>query len=215
MATSGAFIPESSPLFSPEIAPARSKRRWVRRRLIVDPKLQYRMLLPILVFTFIQIVLLLLMMFYPLYKTAAEEPNQMVQAALFNQVLDVHMCLWTALAFASLLAGGYTLIRSNRVAGPLFKLRQGLLRLSAGEYPNIRFRDKDELRDFEPVANLLTQRMAYLASGNALHLDQLGQRIQFLKNRLEMQPISRADVERELTAILMEFSQVHLLRENA
>jgi hypothetical protein len=173
------------------------------------------MLLPIIVFTFIQIVLLSLMMFYPLYKSAAEEPNHMVQAALFNQVLDVHMCLWTALAFASILAGGYTLIRSNRVAGPLYKLRQGLLQLSAGEYPNIKFRDKDELRDFEPVANLLTQRMAYLASGNALHLDQLGQRIQFLKTRLEMQPISRADVERELTSILTEFSQVHLLRENA
>lgn len=215
MATPGAITPEYPSAFSPDISPARTKRRWVRRRLIVDPKLQYRMLLPVLVFTFVQVVLLLLVMFYPLYKTAAEEPNQLVQAALFNQVLDVHMCLWTALAFASLLAGGYTLIRSNRVAGPLYKLRQGLLRLSAGEYPQIKFRDKDELRDFEPVANLLSQRMAYLASGNALHLDQIGQRLQFLKNRLAMQPVSRADVERELAAILTDFSHVHLLRENA
>jgi hypothetical protein len=90
-----------------------------------------------------------------------------------------------------------------------------MLQLSAGEYPHVKFREKDELRDFEPVVNLLAQRMAFLAGGNALRLGQLGQRLQFLKDRLEMQPISRADVERELTSILVEFGQVYLLRENA
>ena len=207
MATLGAYHP-SIPL-------SERKRSWTRRRLIVDPPFQYRMLLPVIVFTIIQVCLLVMMMFYPLYQNAAKEPNQLVQAGLFNQILDVHVCLWSVLAFASLLTGAYTLIRSNRVAGPIYKLRQGLVRLASGEYPRIKFRDKDELREFEPVTDLLSQRLAYLASGNALQLDQFGQRLQFLRNRLQMQPVSRADVERELNSILIDFSQVHMLRENA
>ena len=207
MATIGAY--------HPSIPYAQKKRPWIRRRLIVDGPFQYRMLLPVIVFTIIQVALLLMMMFYPLYKNASHEPNQLVQAALFNQVLDVHVCLWSVLAFASLLAGAYTLIRSNRVAGPIYKLRNGLLQMASGEYPKIKFRDNDELREFERVSDLLSQRMTYLASGNALQLHQFGQRLQFLKKRLENQPVSRADVERELNSILVEFSQVHVLRADA
>jgi hypothetical protein len=201
--------------FHTSIPFAQKKRHWIRRRLIVDGPFQYRMLLPVIVFTVIQIALLLTMMFYPLYQSASQEPNQLVQAALFNQVLDVHVCVWSVLAFASLLAGAYTLIRSNRVAGPVYKLHQGLVQLASGEYPKIKFRDNDELRDFEPVTDLLSQRLAYLASGNALQLNQFGKRLQFLKNRLENQPVSRADVERELNSILVDFSQVHMLRPDA
>lgn len=207
MATIGAY--------HPSIPFAQRKRHWIRRRLIVDGPFQYRMLLPVIVFTVIQVVLLVMMMFYPLYKTASQEPNQLVQAALFNQVLDVHVCVWSVLAFASLLAGAYTLIRSNRVAGPVYKLRQGLVQLASGEYPKIKFRDNDELREFEPVTDLLSQRLAYLASSNALQLNQFGERLQFLKKRLENQPVSRADVERELNSILVDFSQVHMLRPDA
>jgi hypothetical protein len=207
MATMGAM--HASIPFTPR------KRNWIRRRLIVDGPLQYRMLLPVLVFTAIQVVLLMTTLFYPLYKTAAQESNQLVQAALFTQVMEAHVCVWSVLAFTSLLAGIYTLVRSNRVAGPLYKLRNGLVQLASGEYPKIKFRDHDELRDFEPVTDLLSQRMAYLASSNALTMEQFGQRLQFLKRRLENQPVSRADVERELNAILVDFSQVHMLRTDA
>ena len=207
MATIGAY--------HPSVPFAQRKRQWIRRRLIVDGPFQYRMLLPIIVFTLIQVGLLLMMMFYPLYQSASHESNQLVQAALFNQVLDVHVCVWSVLGFASLLAGAYTLIRSHRVAGPIYKLHQGLVQLASGEYPKIKFRDHDELREFEPVTDLLSQRLAYLASGNALQLNQFGERIQFLKKRLENQPVSRADVERELNSILVDFSQVHMLRPDA
>ena len=52
---------------------AERKRQWIRRRLIVDGPFQYRMLLPVIVFTMIQVALLLTTMFYPLYKTASLE----------------------------------------------------------------------------------------------------------------------------------------------
>ncbi len=197
------------------IPPTPRKRSWIRRRLIVDAPFQYRMLLPVIVFTVFQAVLLLTALFYPLYKTAAQEPNQLVQAALFTQVTDANVCVWSVLAFTSLLAAAYTLIRSNRVAGPIYKLRNGLVQMASGEYPTIKFRDHDELREFEPVTDALSQRMAYLASSNALQLDQFGQRLVFLKKRLENQPISRADVERELSSIIVDFSQVHMLRPDA
>lgn len=197
-------------------SPQTSKpRRWARRQLIVNPGFQYRMLLPVAVFAVIQTVLMAMIMFYPLYKNASQEQNQLVQAALFNQVTDIHVCFWTAFALAAVLAAFYTLIRSHRVAGPLYKLRQALLRMSSGEFDNIRFRNGDELRDFEPVANLLAQRMAAVATGNTHRLSYLGNRLMFLKNRLEMQPISRADVERELESILVEFSQVQIIPGNA
>lgn len=206
---------EKRPDANRPLMPPHNQRRWVRRRIIVDPEFQYRMLVPIAVFAAIQTLVLGLLLFYPLYRNTVQAPDQFVQAILYDQLVYLQVCFWTTFALAATLSSLYTLTRSNRVAGPLYKLREGLLRISDGEFRNLRFRNDDELRDFEPIANRLADKMAALASDNARRMTQLGTRIEFLKRRLEMQQLSRAEVECELTSILMDFSQVHILREHA
>jgi hypothetical protein len=190
-------------------------RRWVRRRIIVNPAFQFRMLLPIVIFAALQSVLLGLVVFYPLHRNAAQDPDQIVQAVLNEQFLSLQVRFWPMLLIAAAVTSIYTLIRSNRVAGPLYKLQRGLMRMSEGEYMNMRFRNKDELREFEAVANRLAQRMEALASGNLRKTSQLEGRIKWLKTRLEMQELPRGEIERELDAILHEFGQVQIMREGA
>jgi hypothetical protein len=195
--------------------PPGKMRRWVRRRIIVNPALQFRMLLPIVIFAVLQGLLLGLVVFYPLHRNAAQDPDQIVQAVLNEQFLSLQVRFWPMFLIAAGSTSIYTLIRSNRVAGPLYKLQRGLMRMSEGEYMNMRFRNKDELREFEPVANRLAQRMEALASGNLRKTSQLEGRIKWLKTRLEMQELSSGEIERELDAILQEFSQVQIVREGS
>jgi hypothetical protein len=195
--------------------PPGKMRRWVRRRIIVNPALQLRMLLPIVIFAVLQGLLLGLVVFYPLHQNAAQDPDQIVQAVLNEQFLSLQVRFWPMFLIAAGVAAIYTLIRSNRVAGPLYKLQRGLMRMSEGEYMNMRFRNKDELREFEPVANRLAQRMEALASGNLRKTAQLEGHIKWLKTRLEMQELSSAEIARELDAILQEFTQVQIMREGS
>lgn len=190
-------------------------RRWVRRRIIINPAFQFRMLLPIAIFAVLQSVLLGLVVFYPLHRNAAQDPDQVVQAVLNEQFLSLQVRFWPMLLIAAAVTSIYTLVRSNRVAGPLYKLQRGLIRMSEGEYMNLRFRNKDELREFEVVANRLAQRMEALASGNLRKTSQLEGRIKWLKTRLEMQELTTDEIERELDVILREFSQVQVVREGA
>lgn len=190
-------------------------RRWVRRRIIVNPAFQFRMLLPIVIFAALQAALLGLVVFYPLHRSAAQDPDQVVRAVLNEQFLTLQVRFWPMFLIAAAVTSIYTLIRSNRVAGPLYKLQRGLMRMSEGEYMNLRFRNKDELREFEAVANRLAQRMEALTSGNLRKTSQLEGRIKWLKTRLEMQQLSSGEIERELDAILHEFSQVQIVREGA
>lgn len=196
----------------PQTPPDR-RRGWVRRQIIIDPAFQYRMLIPMTVFAAIQTLFLGVLLFYPLHQNTARAPSQLEQAILYDQLLNLHVCFWATLAITAALTAIYTLYRSNRVAGPLYKLRQGLGRMSEGDFQIIRFRNNDELRDFEPVANRLSQRMEALSIGNNRRMTKLEGRLKWLKARVDMQQLPSAEVSRELDLILTELSRIEFLRE--
>jgi hypothetical protein len=187
-------------------------RRRVRRRIIINPAFQFRMLLPVVVFAVVQALLLGLFVFFPLHRSASLDPDPVVQAMFSEQLLNLHVRLWPMFTFAGVLACIYTLVRSNRVAGPLYKLRQSLLRMSEGEYHNMRFREGDEFRDLEGVANRLGQKMEALSSGNLRRMSKIEGRVKWLKARLAVQDLPRDEIDRELDSLLSEFSQVQILR---
>ena len=172
------------------------------------------MLLPVVVFAVLQAVLLGVAVFYPLHRNAVQDPDPLAQAILSEQLLSFHVRLWPMFIFAGALASIYTLVRSNRVAGPLYKLKRNLLLMVEGEYRDMRFRQGDELRDFEAVANRLGQRMEALSSGNLRKMARIEGRIKWLKTRLGMEDLHPRDIERELDNLLSELGPIQLLPKN-
>ena len=196
-------------------SPPEKRRAWVRRQVIIDPSFQYRMLVPLAVFAAIQTLFLGVLVFYPLHQSTARAQSPLEQAILYDQLLNLHVCFWASLAITAALTAFYTLYRSNKVAGPIYKLRQGLVRISEGDFQVIRFRSGDELRDFEPVANRLSQRMEGLSVGNTRRMTQLEGRLKWLKTRVDMQQLPSAEVSRELDLILTELGRIEFLRDRA
>lgn len=171
------------------------------------------MLIPLAVFAAVQTLFLGVLLFYPLQKNTERAASQLEQAILYDQLLNLHVSFWATLAITAALTAFYTLHRSNKVAGPLYKLRQGLGRISEGDFQTIRFRSNDELRDFEPVANRLSQRMEALSTGNSRRMTKFEGRLKWLKARVDMQQLPAAEVSRELDLILTELGRIEFLRE--
>ena len=114
-------------------------RSWVRRRIIVNPSFQFRMLLPIVMFVLIEVLLLAGFLIYPLHRNASMDPNPVVQALLSEQALGLHVKLWPLVGFSAVLASMYTLVRSHRVAGPLYRLQQGLEGMTVGKFERLQW----------------------------------------------------------------------------
>ncbi len=190
-------------------------RRWVRRRVVIDSAFQLRMLMPIGVFLLLLIVLSGAFAFLPLYLRAANDPNPSVRALLLEQLLSVHIRLWPMVIVAALIAGIFTLSRSNKVAGPLFKLKKGLLQMMTGEYEKIRFRKGDELREFEEVANRLAMTIDSITASAQRKTSTVEKRLTFLKSRLEVRDLPKNEIIDELDELIDQVSQVQVVGTGA
>jgi hypothetical protein len=190
-------------------------RRWVRRRIIIDSAFQLRMLGPILVFLLFFVVLTGLFAFLPLYSHAANDPNPSVRALLEEQLLNFHIRLWPMVIIATLISCIYTLMRSNKVAGPLFKLKKGLMQMMAGEYEKIKFRKGDELKEFEDVANRLALTIDSITASAQRRTSTVEKRLKFLKSRLEVRDLPKSEILEELDELIDQVSQVQVVGTGA
>ena len=166
------------------------------------------MLLPIVVFTLIEVLLLLAFLVYPIHRNASLDPNPVVQALLSEHALNIHVRLWPMVGFAAVLASLYTLVLSRRVAGgPLYRLQQGLQGMTLGKFQRLRFRDGDELREFEGVTHRLARKMETLSAGNVNRMSRIESRIARLDLRLETEDVPKETLRRELQGLLADFSR--------
>ncbi len=182
-------------------------RNWVRRQIIVNPSFQYRMLLPIGMFVLVEVLLLAGFLIYPLHRNAGMDPNPVVQALLSEQALGLHVKLWPLIGISAVIASLYTLLRSRRVAGPLYRLQQGLEGMAVGKIERLQFRQGDEFREFEGVAHRLARRMETLSTGKTNRLSRIESRIARLDVRLETEDIPKETLRRELQGVLADFSR--------
>lgn len=190
-------------------------RRWVRRRIIIDSAFQLRMLGPIFVFLLIFVVLTGAFAFLPLYSHAANDPNPTVRALLQEQLLNFHVRLWPMVMIATLVSCIYTLMRSNKVAGPLFKLKKGLMQMMVGEYEKIKFRKGDELKEFEDVANRLAMAIDSITASAQRKTSTVEKRLKFLKSRLEVRDLPKSEVLEELDTLIEQVGQVQVVGTGA
>ena len=179
-------------------------RASVKRQIIVNAGFQLRQLVPLAVYFSLLMVLLVPAVFYPLYRDASLDPSPIIRAFLSARILSLHAQFWPAFGVATVFASLYTLIRSNRLAGPLYKLRIVLMQLAEGKSIGLRLRKGDELREFEDVMSRLAKRMELLSAGNVRQLSIIQKRIKWLRARLEMQQLESNEICKELDDLLKE-----------
>ncbi len=184
-------------------------RRAVRRRLIVDPGLQLRAQIALLVFAGVYALLLALLVFVPLHRSVAAEPDLGVRAILGAQVTQLHFRIWPLLGIAGVLAFYVGLRWSLRVAGPLFRLHRTLVELATeGETRPVRFRRSDEFCVFEEDLIQLNQKMKMVATRNRDILFAVQAHLKKLAKRLAADEIiPRADLEEAVYAMLAQLEK--------
>lgn len=101
----------------------------------------------------------------------------------------------------------YTLLRSHRVAGPLYRLQQGLEGMTVGKFDRLQFRQGDEFREFEGVTHRLARKMETLSAGKTNRLSRIESRIARLDLRLETEDVPKETLRRELQGLLADFSR--------
>jgi hypothetical protein len=162
------------------------------------------MLLPIAVYASIMALLVGTAMFFPLYDNAVRDPNPVVRALLTEQIMTLNARFWPMFFLSAVLTSIYVLVRSNRFAGPLYKLKVVLLQLTEGKYHPLRFRKADALHEFEEVTNRLANRMEALSTGNVKKMAAIESRLQSLKTRLEAQGLPSNEIAMELGILLAQ-----------
>lgn len=187
-------------------------RKWARRRIIVNAGYQFRTLVPIVVYTVLFAVLTGGLVFFPLHREVNAEPDPDIQVLLQEQLLGLHVRLWPMLLLAAFLAGVYALLRSHRVAGPLYRLNQTLLRMNEGDYRSLRFRQGDEFRELEPIVTQVGKKMQLLSTRNRDTLLSVESRVKQLTLRLNHEELPKEEVLNTLEAILV---QIDKARERA
>ncbi len=182
----------------------------LRRRLIVNPGLQARAQVPLLVFLGVYALLLGGLLFVPLHRKVAQEPDLGVRAILQAQLTDLHLHVWPLLGVAGLLALTVGLRWSLRVAGPLYRLHRALLELVAqGESKPLRFRRNDECRFLEEDIARLNQKLKMMGSGNREVLLAIHAHLKKLAARLDADEIiPRADLEEAIYSMLAQVERV-------
>lgn len=182
-------------------------RKWARGRIIVNPGFQFRALLPVGVYTLIFAVLAGGLVFFPLHRELNAEPDPGIQVLLREQLLGIHVRLWPMLGLAALLTCLYALLRSHRVAGPLFRLSQVLMHMADAEYTTVRFRKGDEFREFAHIANQLSKKMQVFSTRHRDVLLSVEGHVKHLALRLNNEDLPKAEVQNALDAILAQLSK--------
>ncbi|MFQ5926394.1 MAG: hypothetical protein ACE5MH_03060 [Terriglobia bacterium] len=182
-------------------------RKWARRRIVVNAGYQFRTLLPILFYTVVFVVLVGALVFFPLHRELNDEPDPEIQVLLQEQLFGLHVRLWPMLLFAAFLASVYALLRSHHVAGPLYRLRHVLQRMTEGDYRGVRFRQGDEFREFEAIASQLGKKMQMLSTRNRDVLLSVESRVKQLVLRLDKEELPKVDVQTALDAILAQLDK--------
>ena len=68
----------------------------------------------------------------------------------------------------------------------------------------LRFREGDEIREFEPVVNRLAKQMGNIVDENEMQLNSIQKRLKFLKARLQSQPMEKFEICNELDSVLKD-----------
>lgn len=180
--------------------PARPKQE--REPLLVDVGFQVRSLFPLLVFAGLYTVLLLAVLFIPLARNLAAEPDMRVRILLQAQLWQIHFHLWPLLGVAGLIAAYLAFYRSLRTLRPVYRLHYALRSIAAGDHQPLLVQPQEEFRFLADDVAQLNQKMKLIATRNRDILLNVNAHIKRLADRLASEEIiARAELKEIVAAI--------------
>lgn len=175
-----------------------------RRRVVVNLGFQFRTLYPIFVYLGLLIALTLALVWLPMHRQIAADPNPIIQAILAAQLFRIELWLAPLVLLSASLAAIVALLRSQRVAGPIQRLRQGLAKLAVGDIAPLTFRRGDEFRELEAPFAGAVNRMQQLTRRNLEMLQLLRHNLEGLDQRAQRQHLSGAELHESVAVLLRD-----------
>ena len=188
-------------------------KRWARKQWIINPRYQYRSVLPAVMAAAVYAVLVGAFVFYPMQRNLQSEPDPGIQALLSEQLLQLNYRMWPLLLLAALAGSVYALQYSHRVAGPLYRLNMVLKDLAEGkDIKKVHFRDGDEFREFETLVTTLGEKMQSIRTHDRdivdLVIDVVKRQTQ-LKERVEKEEqVPKDDLVWEIDFVLDQLRDI-------
>jgi hypothetical protein len=175
-----------------------------RRQMIVDMGFQARFLLPILVYTVVFLVLTLAFVWFPMHRQIAADPSPIVQALLAAQLFRIELWLAPLLLLSGSLAALVALMHSQRIAGPIKMVREGLAKLAIGTPEPLTLRPSDEFRDLEAPFAGAVSRMEQFTRTNLEMLRLLRHNLEGLSHRAAEDRLSNTDLKESVAVLLRD-----------
>jgi signal transduction histidine kinase len=133
-----------------------------RRQIIVNPKVQYKLLLLILISVLIPTLLTFLSLFFLIQSLVVEAQidNEVVYSALMFLNHKVFAILLIGFVCITVLLISWSLLFIHRIVGPLFRLEKELDKMISGKkIAKIRFRKYDSFKSLAEKFNILIDRL--------------------------------------------------------
>ncbi|MCU0596041.1 MAG: hypothetical protein MUC98_11360 [Desulfobacterota bacterium] len=118
-----------------------------RKTVIVDKRLQYRLLGYNAIYFFVTVAALSLALFTPLiFEISDPSLSPREQAEIAGKILYLHSYLWPALFLVLVILGFHSVLVSNKIAGPLYRFRATFQKIIEGDLSGtVRIRKGDLL----------------------------------------------------------------------
>ncbi len=194
----------TAPVVHKDEAPASVRVHKPRRQIVVHFGYQLRALDPVVVFGVLLVLLTLGLVWLPMHRQLAADPNAVVRALLAAQLLRIEVWLAPLLFLAGSLAAIVALLHSQRVAGPIKRLREGLAKMSVGEAEPLVFRRRDEFRELEAPYAGVVHRIEELTRGKLEMLRFLRRNIEGIAQRDQSQQLSGQELQESLAVLLRD-----------
>lgn len=180
-----------------------------RRKYLIDRKFQLKYAVSILIFIlitfFIFTVIFYQVGFLPLLEKLR---NVYPETRLFIILRGVYKNLIISFLLLLVVALGFAIFKSHKIAGPLFRLKYHIRQMSSGDFSTrVKLRKKDELKILADELNLLSQNIGLLIeeANNLIQRMQLA--LDELHSKIKARPAEYASLAETLSRLETEIEQ--------
>lgn len=192
--------PSPKPQELPELTPQPS---WLG-----PPGSEARALLPVAAFALVTVFALLLLVFLPLHRTVAAEPDPMIHAVLADQVLQLHLRIWPILGCATLIGAGVAILTARHVIRALARLERRLRRVASGEPDETPPDPNREFTQFQEVTETIFYAQEQARKRGRSTLLQAESTIDRLAKRLVNEDVPKLEIQKALAGIQSELNNI-------
>lgn len=180
-----------------------------RRIYLIDKKFQLKYAFNILIFIFVTFCIFSVIYYQVGFLPLVEKlKNVYPQARLFSILRSVYRQLFISVFLLLVMAFGFAVYGSHVIAGPLFRLRSHLNRMSQGDFSRkLAFRAKDELSSLADGVNKLDQNICLLIAESRNFAERMRLELNELHGEVKNSPEKYASFSQRVSRLEAEVEQ--------